>query len=231
MPQPRNSSESGAVAWPTILPPRKPLELHQVAPGILVVDHFLPPKTLDAFLALLQSRSISWTAPNPIPRKGEAARTNHRFQIQDDEFAQRLWTDSGLAQLCTDHLELLQGRDQVPGRAKLPCGLNGNVRCYRYDPGSYFGPHYDDDVRDPTTGATSQWTLLVYLTGTENGVKGGETAFYPNPTRKANGVAIVPELKQGRALLHRHGRHCSLHEGRLVEQGTKWVLRSDIMFQ
>ncbi|KAG0664749.1 hypothetical protein C6P46_000886, partial [Rhodotorula mucilaginosa] len=59
----------------------------------------------------------------------------------------------------------------------------------------------------------------------EDGVVGGETAFYPTPSRKGNGPAIVPELKAGRALLHRHGQHCALHEG-----GEKWVLRSDVVF-
>lgn len=110
--------------------------------------------------------------------------------------------------------------------------------------------HYDDDCQ--SNGAVSEWTLLIYLTGKEDGVvgassrsspllreppltslspTGGETAFYPNPSRKGNGPAIVPELLAGRALLHRHGQLCSLHEGRLVEKGTKYVLRSDVMFR
>jgi len=45
---------------------------------------------------------------------------------------------------------------------------------YKYTPSQYFGPHYDDSVRDPETGAKSEWTVLVYLTGIEDGVKGGE---------------------------------------------------------
>jgi hypothetical protein len=39
--------------------------------------------------------------------------------------------------------------------------------------------------------------------------------FYPTPSRKGNGPAIVPELKAGRALLHRHGQHCA----------PTWVIR------
>lgn len=35
-------------------------------------------------------------------------------------------------------------------------------------------PHYDDSVLDPLTGAKSEWTLLIYLTGIEDGVEGGE---------------------------------------------------------
>lgn len=34
--------------------------------------------------------------------------------------------------------------------------------------------HYDDSVRDAVTGHRSEWTLLVYLSGVEDGVAGGE---------------------------------------------------------
>lgn len=42
---------------------------------------------------------------------------------------------------------------------------------------------------------------------------GGETVFYPSPTRKGNGPAVEVSLVAGRALLHRHGNTCMLHEG------------------
>ena len=35
-------------------------------------------------------------------------------------------------------------------------------------------PHYDDSIKDPLTGAKSEWTLLIYLSGVEDGVQGGE---------------------------------------------------------
>ena len=48
---------------------------------------------------------------------------------------------------------------------------------YKYTAGQYFGPHYDDSVRDSVTGAKSEWTLLIYLSGAEDGVQGGEVPF------------------------------------------------------
>ncbi|GAA5870216.1 hypothetical protein JCM16303_001930 [Sporobolomyces ruberrimus] len=224
MPLPRTASTS--VPWPSIPPPARPLELEVISPGILVIDSFFTSKTLSSFISFLNSPSITWTGPS-LPKKGEATRTNHRFQIQDDEFAKELFEKSGLkGALRGEQGQLVDGRN-----GKVPVGLNGNIRCYKYEKGSFFGPHYDDDFYDSKTGATSEWTLLVYLSGIETGVKGGETVFYPNPSRKGNGPSIVPELRAGRALLHRHGRMCSLHEGRVVEEGTKWVLRSDVMFK
>lgn len=61
--------------------------------------------------------------------------------------------------------------------------LNSNIRLYKYTVGQYFGPHYDDSVRDSRTGAKSEWTLLIYLTGTEDGVKGGEVRKLQAVTR------------------------------------------------
>jgi hypothetical protein len=43
---------------------------------------------------------------------------------------------------------------------------------------AFYRPHYDDAVRDPLTGAKSEWTILIYLTGTEDGVEGGEVSLH-----------------------------------------------------
>lgn len=78
-----------------------------------------------------------------------------------------------------------------------------------------------------------------------------QTIFYPNSKAKASEAMAVP-LRRGMALLHRfvlyhrygfhcrvameanvllrHGDECLLHEGSQVRSGTKYVLRSDIMF-
>ncbi|PYH43552.1 uncharacterized protein BP01DRAFT_367327 [Aspergillus saccharolyticus JOP 1030-1] len=114
-----------------------------------------------------------------------------------------------------------------------PLGLNGNIRIYRYTKGQFFDKHYDDSNTltfnspgQPARPARTTWTLLIYLTACE----GGETIFYPEPTRKDRNprpVSVSPE--PGMALLHRHGEHCMLHEGAEVLSGEKWVLRSDLV--
>lgn len=63
------------------------------------------------------------------------------------------------------------------------CGLNSNIRLYRYIQGQHFGQHYDDAVTDPVTGFKSEWTLLIYLSGIEDGVIGGEVSSYPAISR------------------------------------------------
>ncbi|RLL99925.1 hypothetical protein CFD26_108461, partial [Aspergillus turcosus] len=84
---------------------------------------------------------------------------------------------------------------------------------------------FESAQRKPQQARTT-WTLLVYLTT----CTGGETVFYPEPTRANRNpepIAVAPEV--GMALLHRHGERCLLHEGREVTEGEKWVLRSDLV--
>jgi len=111
-----------------------------------------------------------------------------------------------------------------------PHSLNSNIRVYKYTPDQYFGSHYDDSVRDPETGAKSEWTLLIYLTGVEDGVLGGETYFETHDRKGNPAETITTPLTRGTALLHRHGQECLLHGGSRVLGGTKYVLRSDLMF-
>ena len=78
--------------------------------------------------------------------------------------------------------------------------------------------------------AKTTWTLLLYLSSPATGCKGGETVFYPDQPskREAPPAPIVAELEVGKAILHRHGKYCLLHEGREVTEGEKWVIRSDL---
>ena len=107
--------------------------------------------------------------------------------------------------------------------------LYPKIRIYEYPPGTFFARHYDDSTLDPITGLRSRWTVLIYLTSPA----GGRTRFWtrePNKRGKG-GESVGVECKKGRVVLHLHGEDCLVHEGEVVEKGTKWVLRSDLMYQ
>jgi predicted 2-oxoglutarate/Fe(II)-dependent dioxygenase YbiX len=92
------------------------------------------------------------------------------------------------------------------------CGLPKDLRFYRYRPGQRFKMHKDGPWTEG--GLTSRLTLLVYL---NDQFVGGETDFRDfvvNPT-------------QGDALFFIHD---TWHEGRAVVSGTKYVLRSDVLY-
>ncbi|ESK96882.1 hypothetical protein Moror_6460 [Moniliophthora roreri MCA 2997] len=197
-------------------------QIGEVDPQILLADQIillhglLTISECQAFTKFIDGLPLELTPPK---KRGEAERINYRFSVQSSDFAQTLFS------LLVPHLpELL-----TDGGQKKPVACNSNIRMYKYTPAQYFGPHYDDSVIDPTTGARSEWTVLIYLTGAEDGVEGGETLFFKTEKRKPSDTVIAP-LTRGTALLHRHGQHCLFHEGSKVLKGIKYVLRSDLMF-
>lgn len=100
--------------------------------------------------------------------------------------------------------------------AMTPVGANERWRCYRYEPGQYFAPHYDGAfVRDAQE--ESLLTFIVYL---NDDFTGGETAF------NDFGVSVRP--KAGQALLFQHRL---LHESTPLLSGTKYAARSDILYR
>lgn len=104
---------------------------------------------------------------------------------------------------------------QLEGDWQL-CGANERLRCYRYEPGQYFAPHFDGAfTRDPRE--RSLLTFMVYLNACE---AGGHTGLLDLE------LEIAP--KPGLALLFNH--HL-LHEGARVQRGIKYAVRSDLMYR
>ncbi|KAH1802368.1 hypothetical protein KXV27_008355 [Aspergillus fumigatus] len=194
--------------WPPLRPliPSSNLSLESLLHDqIYLIRNFLPSSLCKTYAFFLASLPLTTTPSKP--KKGEAVRVNDRFQIQDADFAERLWSGTALRELVSGAVDEDQDGDGQPRSNREiwggePLGLNANIR------------------------ARTTWTLLVYLTN----CTGGETVFYPEPTganRNPEPIAVAPEV--GMALLHRHGERCLLHEGREVTEGEKWVLRSDLV--
>lgn len=131
-------------------------------------------------------------------------RNNRRVMFDDPAWAQKLF-------------------DRIRQFAPPECfgwklaGANERLRCYEYKPSQYFAPHMDGAfVRNPDE--QSFYTFMVYL---NNKFTGGETRFLVEPEK-----AIVPEI--GMALLFQHQ---IIHEGCEVLTGTKYVIRTDLMYR
>jgi len=91
--------------------------------------------------------------------------------------------------------------------------LNPRLRIYRYLPGGFFAPH-QDGFYAPVPQQRSQLTLLIHLNDT---FLGGELVV--------EGHICLPQTGQGWLYPH----HC-LHEGKSVQAGRKYVLRTDVIF-
>jgi prolyl 4-hydroxylase len=145
-------------------------------------------------------------APISTPRGFEMrpdVRNNERVMFDDIDLAARLF-----ARVQSFIPPALSGMRAV--------GANERFRCYRYQPGQQFAPHYDGAyVRNADE--CSLLTLIVYL---NDDFGGGRTAFLDFE------LEAIP--KTGTALVF---QHLLLHEGCTVTSGTKYAMRSDVMYR
>ena len=118
-----------------------------------------------------------------------------------------------------------EAQQEVEQQQQLPIACNGNLRIYKYDKGMRFGRHVDES--NETERGTTQVTVLIYLSDCQ----GGATRFHvSNATtrRTSNGVVFEPQV--GAILFHVHGEKCLEHEADPVLGGTKYVLRTDLVY-
>ena len=93
-------------------------------------------------------------------------------------------------------------------------GLNERFRFYRYEGGQYFKWHKDGSYTRNENEA-SLLTLMIYL---NEDYTGGNTAFRWETIQPEKGMALVFP-------------HLMLHQGSAVEEGVKYVLRTDVMYK
>ncbi|CAK9059591.1 unnamed protein product [Durusdinium trenchii] len=187
-------------------------ESHPVE-NIFTIPDTLRPEEAEALIAKSEEAGFE-VQTSRGPAYGEALRHHWRISFDDPRYAQALW-DSGLGQCLK---QTLRGP-----RNRQPIGLNENIRIYKYSGGDVFGQHVDGS--NQTSLGQTEYTLLVYLSGVNEGLVGGETVFYSHHKEV---LRVTP--KTGMALVHRHGRECLLHESLEVKEGVKYVLRSDVVF-
>ena len=182
---------------------------HLVDNEIIIVDDALSVRACAAIVdAVERSVDAFVKSSSRGPRFGEAWRRNGRFAAEDAAFADALWDASG-------------GRETFAFELADAKGLNPNIRVYRYRSSEHFGPHVDERVF--ARGYVSGYTALYYLS---DACEGGRTIFYDE--RGDERCSVTP--KTGRALYFRHGVDTPEHEGEEVRSGTKYVLRSDVLF-
>lgn len=110
-------------------------------------------------------------------------------------------------------------KDEVPQeiRGMKLCGINERLRCYEYLPGQRFAPH-SDGAFFRNEKEQSFYTYIIYL---NEQFTGGETCFLVEPE-----ITIKPKTGSGIFF-----QHPIIHEGVEVKSGTKYVVRTDLMYR
>ncbi len=177
------------------------MKVHQYSKDIFTIEGFYTPEECTELIQMSSDTGYSPATINTTMgvRLEPRYRNNTRVFYTSVELAERLW------QRLKDHFPISYGD-------VTPSGLNELFRFYRYEPGEYFKPHRDSYYARNDKEA-SYFTFLLYL---NEDYTGGETAF--------DDLVITPRI--GMALVFMHEL---MHEGRSVESGIKYVLRSDVM--
>ncbi|KXT02265.1 hypothetical protein AC578_5065 [Pseudocercospora eumusae] len=105
--------------------------------------------------------------------------------------------------------------------------LNERLRFLRYQPGMYFRQHSDGFYVTPDESEVSFLTVHLYLRGSSD-LRGGATRFFgEDEPGHINTYDVDPS--PGACLVFQH--HDLVHSGEDVLQGTKYTMRTDVMYR
>jgi len=190
---------------------------------------------------------------------GEAYRDNGRLLIRDPAAARVLWERTGLKELFLPQggrgAILVDGAPALGLNANLRLYRYAGGGRERF--GKHVDGCDEDAEVELSSGVVGRgvtgYTVLIYLSGggkeeapadasattrivfprASQKLLGGETRFYSSggDGRRAGTLVAAVAPVAGRVLLHLHGYdRCLEHEAAAVVSGTKYVLRSDVVF-
>ncbi len=174
--------------------------------SVYLIHGLLTPQECSEYIQFAEYRGFGeapvTTATGAVMRKD--IRNNSRVMVDDEKIADELW----------QRAEPFVQKEWLQRFAK---GLNERLRFYKYDPGQRFAPHFDGYF-ERRNWDRSELTFMVYL---NDNFTGGDTVFYYGKER----LRVSPRVGSALVFVHKQ-----LHEGAAVESGTKYVMRSDVMY-
>jgi hypothetical protein len=178
------------------------MEVHKYSDKAFSVYNFLSARECRKFIELSEKKGFDAAKIDDGFGQTEmlSVRNNSRIIFDDFELAEKLWN-------------LLNGfvPNEIDGW--LACRINERFRFYKYDKFQSFKWHRDLPYK-PSKTEMSKLTFMVYL---NEDFEGGYTDFEDFKIWPAQGMAAV-------------FNHKLRHEGSTVTKGTKYVLRSDVMY-
>ena len=147
-------------------------------------------------------------------------RNNDRFVIDNDDLANQLFEK--VKPYLPETIEINSAIQAENGVWHLK-ELNNRLRFCKYSANQYFHRHLDGvHYRNDTT--QSKLTFMIYLNSATE-FEGGRTLFFKTKETNEIWASYIP--KQGDLIVFDHN---VWHEGEVLKQGEKFVLRSDILY-
>lgn len=198
----------------------------EYTPKIWTIENFLTEEECQNLIIFSENKSYEEAT---VSLKSGATmmkniRNNDRLIYEDAQLAQKYWQK--LKDFCPKFISEIVKEETQNYQA---VELNPTFRFYKYESNQRFKKHIDGRINLEKDGKKyeSRITFMIYL---NEDFEGGQTVFdYKNEESKNNEIEVVEiKPKTGTALCFVHEIK---HEGKAVPKGTKYVLRSDIMFQ
>lgn len=185
-----------------------------------VIDNVLTPQECQAIIARATAKGFERALLNIGGGRQIYApdtRNSERVIIDDKVFAKRIH----------DRISHLLPSNHTSNKTTYPTvDLNERIRILRYQPGQDFKPHCDGSYFRPGGSQGSFWTVMIYLNnGGGADFEGGATLFHARDASNQT-TTVVPQA--GSVLVFDHNLY---HEGEKVRSGTKYAIRTDMMFQ
>ncbi|MES2298024.1 MAG: 2OG-Fe(II) oxygenase [Pseudomonadota bacterium] len=178
------------------------ISMTSIGAGVFTINNFLSRDECNSFVT--DSESIGFSeaviSTDDGDRLMKEARNNDRILYDNQQLSARLFE---------------RARPFLPAEIDgwRPSGFNERFRFYRYTPGQYFKWHQDGSFRRSER-EESFLTFIMYL---NDDYTGGATQFAWEAVQpKAGTVLVFP--------------HRLRHQGAPVLSGTKYVLRTDVMY-
>jgi hypothetical protein len=177
--------------------------MHRHSDRVFTIPDFLSHAECEELIALAEAHGFEAASVRTQtgPQLMAHVRNNQRVMFNAPEWKERLW-----ARLSVAGLPVLDGGAEA-------VGLPADLRFYKYNTGERFKMHKDGPWKED--GGTSKLSFLVYL---NDAFSGGRTDFREFVIRPLSGMALL-------------FIHDTWHEGEKVIAGTKYVLRSDVMYE
>lgn len=194
-------------------------------PKIWTIENFLSEEECQNLIIFSENKSYeeATVSLKSGAKMMKNIRNNERLIYDDTQLAHNYWEK--LKEFCPKFInEIVEEENHTTNYQAI--GLNPRFRFYKYESNQRFKKHIDGRVKLEKDGKEyeSRITFMIYLS---DDFEGGQTIFdYKNANNEIEVIEIQPKIGTALCFVHE-----IKHEGIPVPKGTKYVLRSDIMFQ
>lgn len=219
----------------------------------VVLDNVLSPSECAELIKLAESSVLEKDIQDGSPWRPAMVNVGQGFELlqadyrnsdriiwDNQDIVDRVWARLETVPEVLDKLSRINEDDLVGGNSKgWPSSVwkfhkvNKRLRFLKYGSGQFFRPHCDGAYGETTPDGKilrTHFTVHLYLNDSKQEVPeaelvGGATSFLStNETRK-----LDVDPKAGRVLIFQHKR--LYHSGDDVKAGTKYTVRTDIMYE